>query len=81
MLGHFLREVDSNLEKNTTVHANIPFPWKNPVRRHGHPRIDWTTHTMTDIWNMFREALGEQQTEFDETSREHIQTINMLAHI
>ena len=81
LLGHTLRLSDNELEKYTTVHQNIPLPWKNPITRHGQPRTDWTVDTMKEVWDMFKETLGEPDVDFNQGDVGQIQTINMLAHI
>ena len=84
LMAHIIRQIDEEPEKSCTLKPNVPFPWLNPIRKTGQPRLNWALETMRAMWKEAHEpgkALADEPwTELDDSRRDQIQTINLLVH-
>ena len=85
LIGHLLRLTDQTPEKSCAFHANVPHPWLNPIRKVGQPRANWILEAMGSIWEEVHDPgqplEHEQYAFFDMDSHDHVQTMNLIAHM
>ena len=81
LLGHVLRCCDTEPDKFTTLQSDTPYPRLNPVQRIGQPKLNWAHESMKTAWKWTKDTFEESDDDFDFTSRQHVQTLNIAAHV